>query len=180
MWIYLEMLDPEDRDSFREIYEKNYLRMYHVAFSLLKQQADAENAVHDAFLKLAECYRRYKELDTDAMYLLCLTIARNKAYDILRKQKYFSDREIDPESENLVERDAWSCIEEKEAENYFLERISMLSEPLKMVLVLKYHYGFKNEEIAKILDISKRAVEMRLHRATKKLREEWENGKEQF
>lgn len=177
MWIYLGMLEPEERDTFREIYEKNYLKMYHVAYSLLKQQEDAENAVHDAFLKLAECYGRYKMLDTNAMTLLCLTIARNKAYDILRKKKYFSDREIDTESADFQDRDVWSYIEEKEAANYFLNQINMLSDPLKMVLVLKYHYEYKNAEIAKILDISLRAVEMRLHRATKKLKEEWKDGK---
>lgn len=45
MLIYLELLIfEEDRDSFREIYEKNYLKMYHVAYSLLEQQADGEAA----------------------------------------------------------------------------------------------------------------------------------------
>lgn len=150
--------------------------MYHVAYSLLKQQADAENAVHDAFLKLAERYEKYRHLDANAMYLLCLTIVHNKAYDMLRRQKYISDREIDPGSADFAGRDVWSCIEEHEAKNSFLDEISMLSEPLKAVLFLKYHYDFKNAAIAKILDISKKAVERHLYRATKKLREVWKNG----
>ncbi len=44
----------EDRNKFREIYEENYLKMYHVALGMIKNQADAENVVQEAFLSLAE------------------------------------------------------------------------------------------------------------------------------
>lgn len=37
--------------------------MYHVAFRILKHQMDAENAVHEAFLKLAEHFGRYQKWD---------------------------------------------------------------------------------------------------------------------
>ena len=40
----------EERDKFRKIYEENYLKMYHVALGMLKNQPDAENAVQEAFL----------------------------------------------------------------------------------------------------------------------------------
>ena len=63
MLIYLNMIQGEERKaSFEKIYEENYLRMYHIAFSILKQQADAEDAVHEAFLSIAKNFRKYSKL----------------------------------------------------------------------------------------------------------------------
>ena len=42
--IYFMLLETEeDRKKFQEIYEDNYLKMYHVARSMGRNQADAEN-----------------------------------------------------------------------------------------------------------------------------------------
>lgn len=53
--LYLLLLaTEEDREFFQKIYEENYLKMYHVALGMLRQPSEAENAVHEAFLALAE------------------------------------------------------------------------------------------------------------------------------
>lgn len=55
LFIYLSMIDsPEDSDKFTEIYNKYKSIMHHVAFRILKNTQDAEDAVHEAFLKLAK------------------------------------------------------------------------------------------------------------------------------
>ena len=52
MLIYLSMIEGEERKaSFEKIYKENYLRMYHIALSILKQPADVEDAVQEAFGK---------------------------------------------------------------------------------------------------------------------------------
>ena len=63
MLIYISMLETEaEKQSFEKIYRENYLTMYHIALGILKSQADAENAVHEAFLKLAEKFEKYSHL----------------------------------------------------------------------------------------------------------------------
>ncbi|MEZ3502899.1 MAG: sigma-70 family RNA polymerase sigma factor [Lachnospiraceae bacterium] len=178
MLIFLEILEEEDRESFREIYEKNYLKMYHVSYGILKHPEDTENAVHDSFAKLAELYDRYKHLPPEKMASLCTTIVKNKSIDIIRKRKRLSVKEIEDEMLEMSEPDILSHIIKNEEEELLREKLGGLSEPLKLVLILKYYHRFKSKEIAKILDITPRTVEMRLHRAKQKLREELGNDRE--
>ena len=52
--IYLAELDTqEDKDKFAELYEKYSRKMYHIALSILKNPADAEDAVDIVFSRLA-------------------------------------------------------------------------------------------------------------------------------
>ena len=78
----------------------------------------------------------------------------------------------------MSEPDILSHIIKNEEEELLREKLGGLSEPLKLVLILKYYHRFKSKEIAKILDITPRTVEMRLHRAKQKLREELGNDRE--
>ncbi|MCM1256741.1 MAG: hypothetical protein NC307_02690 [Roseburia sp.] len=72
----------KDRDEFRKIYEENYLKMYHVAFGMIKNQADAENVVQEAFLSLAENFEKYLHLSGSEMTGLCVSIVKNKIIDM--------------------------------------------------------------------------------------------------
>ena len=61
--LLVSLLQTErEREQFRGIYKDNYLKMYHIALGYLKQQEDAENAVQDAFLALAENFEKYSYL----------------------------------------------------------------------------------------------------------------------
>ena len=64
MLIYLAAIDaPEDRDRFVELYETYRGLMYHVAHQILRNEADAEDAVHDAFVVLAENFQKFSLLE---------------------------------------------------------------------------------------------------------------------
>lgn len=174
MLIYLNMIQGEERKaSFEKIYEENYLRMYHIAFSILKQQADAEDAVHEAFLSIAKNFRKYSKLSCREMQGLCVTIVKNKTIDQLRYQKRFSDEEL----ENLVlyneyaEFDPEKNLHQKEESAKIRRIMEQLPEVLRMTVDLKYFYDYSNQEIAKILNVSVKTVEMRLYRAKMKMRE---------
>ena len=55
MMIYLQMIDsPEDRSKFEQIYMEYRSMMFHIANRILTNEQDAEDAVHEAFLKIAE------------------------------------------------------------------------------------------------------------------------------
>jgi DNA-directed RNA polymerase specialized sigma24 family protein len=44
-----------------------------------------------------------------------------------------------------------------------------------MTVDLKYFYDYSNKEIAKIMNVPVKTIEMRLYRAKIKIRELWEN-----
>lgn len=58
MLIYVQMIEtPQDKSKFEAIYEEYYGLMYHTAYKYLKHEQDAEDAVHHAFVKIAENIR---------------------------------------------------------------------------------------------------------------------------
>ena len=55
MLIYLQMIEtPEDKSKFTVLYEEYRDYMYRVALAILHNPEDAEDAVHYAFVKIAE------------------------------------------------------------------------------------------------------------------------------
>lgn len=171
--VYLLLLETErDREQFQAVYEENYLKMYHIVLGILKQKADAENAVHEAFLTLAENFGKYSHLTGSKMTVFCITIAKNKAIDILRKQKHYSAAELEDlilydERAEANPENAQAASEESDRIRKALKNISHV---LQEALVLKYYYGMSNREIAKMQGVSKKAVEMRLYRGKQKLK----------
>ena len=55
MLVYLQMVETaEQRLMLETLYMTNRQLMYGVAFRILRNQEDAEDAVHQAFVKIAE------------------------------------------------------------------------------------------------------------------------------
>lgn len=107
------------------------------------------------------------------MYYVALKILKNKCLDMLRVSKsglqsdlekvdYALHGEKDQPLENVIQ---------EEGEKELLEAMKILPEKLRLVLELRYFHEYSNGEIAKILDISKKNVEIRLYRAKKKMKE---------
>ena len=157
--------DENTKLEFGQIYEKNYRTMYYVALKILKNKEEAEDAVHGAFVKLAEKYDTYRHLTSQEMTSLCVIIVKNKCLDMLRVSKsglqsdlekvdYALHGEKDQPLENVIQ---------EEGEKELLEAMKILPEKLRLVLELRYFHEYSNGEIAKILDISKKNVEIRLY-----------------
>lgn len=146
--------------------------MYHIALSFLKQPTEAENAVHEAFLSLAENFQKYFQKCGREMTGLCVSIVKNKAIDSIRRAKHYSEADLneivlyEEEAENLEE-----AMEKSEESDRILNALRKVPEVYREALVLKYYYEFDNKEIAKIQGVSKKTVEMRLYRGKIKLRE---------
>lgn len=58
---YLQMLDtPEEKIRFEQIYLKYRGLMYHVANGILHDRQDAEDAVHNAFLRIIKKFPSFR------------------------------------------------------------------------------------------------------------------------
>ncbi len=175
--IYFMLLETEeDRKKFREIYERNYLKMYHVARSMGQNQTDAENAVHDSFLSLAENFTKYSHLLCSEMTGLCVSIVKNKVLDSIRRANRYSEAQLEDIIlyDETPEHDAPHMAELQERAAFVHKAMGEISEILRETLTLKYYYQLSNKEIAGIQGVSVKAVEMRLFRGKKKFREVWD------
>lgn len=75
MLIYLQVIDaPEDRDQFITLYETYRGLMFYVANQILQNEQDAEDAVHDAFLSVAEHIKKFSRLERHKTKAFLVTI----------------------------------------------------------------------------------------------------------
>ncbi|MCI5620748.1 MAG: RNA polymerase sigma factor [Lachnospiraceae bacterium] len=172
MLLLLAAMDtPEEKLDFVQIYRKNYKKMYYVAYRMLGSKEEAEDAVQDAFVKLADRFSRYRRLPEDKMCALCITILRNQSIDRIRQNRHLADTDVE---ELLLywadERpDAQQLVEQGELSASVKSALAQLPEVMKLTLELKYYQEYSNQEIARILNVPVKTVEMRLYRGKKRL-----------
>lgn len=64
MLVYLQMIEtPEEKEQFEVLYMEYRGLMYHIAYDILHNDQDAEDAVHNAFVKIAEHIKNFINLE---------------------------------------------------------------------------------------------------------------------
>lgn len=168
MLIYTAMIDqPREKRKFERLYHRCSRTMYAAAYSILQDPHRAEDAVHQAFLQIIDHLEKINENDCHKTKSFLVTVVKNVAIDIWRKQK----------RENSVSYDAMepvlhgSTAKNYETRDVIVKTINGLPENYRSVLVLKYYHGYDNEEISSILKISEDNVRQRISRGKKLLAE---------
>ena len=163
--VALAVLESEgQRSELSEIYDKYRKRFVGVALNVLHNREDAEDAVQEAFLRIADRPDTFFSLnDKNRLRYLC-SVIRNVAVDMLNKRK----RDVglnenislnDDPLESLMLND----ISHEELVG-FIEGLPPLQQN---VLVLTRLLKLSISETAKSLRISERAVNQRLYLARK-------------
>ena len=131
------------------------------ALNILGDQTTAEDAVHDAFIRISRHIGRLKDMPADERRYLCLTIVKNVALNMLRDKK---ETQVLPETLQATSNDIDLGMDITTA-------INSLDEGHRHVVLLRLRYGFSTIETAKLLDIKQGTVRSRLNRARAILRE---------
>ena len=146
MLVYLSMIDSaDDQSKFEKIYWEYQNLMYYVASQLLKNPLDIEDAVHNAFVSIAERISKIEDPVCLKTKGYVVTITEHKAVDILRKQHRCSELAIE---------DAPAVPIDPESKSIFTDCMEQLPERYRQIILLKYYYGFPTKELAKELHIS--------------------------
>lgn len=163
MLIYLQMIEtPEDKTKFEIIYTLHQDYMYRVAFRILRNPQDAEDAVHCAFVKLANNMHKVGDPECLKTKGYVVTIVRNHAIDVYRKKKKHPEFEYKDAFKGM-----WM---EYNGENRVTACILKLKDRQRDLLLLKYQHGHDLREIAEILGITYRNASQIEQRAKAKLR----------
>lgn len=167
MMIYLQMIDtPEDRSKFEQIYIEYRDLMFYIANRILNNQQDAEDVVHEAFLKVAEHIEKIGDPKCPKTKSFVVIVVENKAIDLYRKRS----RHPTVEWDEALQGESVTC----ECENVLAECIMKLPARYREVISLHYHHGYSRKEIAKILGLSYGATSQLELRAKKRLMELYE------
>lgn len=166
MLIYLAMIEHEqDKRKFERLYEDYRQTMYYAANRILQDRHLAEDAVHQAFLRLVDRLDMVNEENVYQTKAFLTVITEHIAIDLYRKRK----------------REKWTSYEDMELyltseepfpqENEVLDAIFSLPVNYAKVLQLRYARDCTIEEMAELLKISPENVRQRISRAKKKLQE---------
>ena len=162
MLVYLQAIDdPEDRTRFEAMYSAYRGLMFHAANRILQNPQDAEDAVHLAFLSLAN-HRLPAELGPQARHLAAVT-AERKAIDLYRARKRRPETELE---ENLP-----GCAPPP-SDGTLAGAMAALPPRYRETLLLKYYNGYSAAEIGELLGTTAANVRQILARAKRKLAEE--------
>ncbi|MGM9641354.1 MAG: RNA polymerase sigma factor [Faecousia sp.] len=158
MLVYLSMIDaPEEKSKFEGIYLKYRNLMYYVAYQILQNHHDAEDAVHQAFISVIQNMKKISEIESPKTRSYVVIIVERKAIDMQRKKR----------REDLLElNESISGVEiPLPGDGGLADAMSRLPCHYREVLLLRYDNDLKNKEIAQILQITESGVRKLLGRA---------------
>ncbi len=162
MLLYLQMIEtPTERSKFEQVYIQYKRIMYAVAFSILRNEQDAEDAVHQAFVKIAENISKISEPECPKTRSYVVTIVENTAINIYRRKKRHPAVSLD-------EGGPWLTVEYT-GSNELARCMAQLPGRYRQVLLLKHHHGYSTKEIAKMLGLTAANVAKIEQRAKEKL-----------
>lgn len=157
-----------DPEAFITLIENSKSDMYKIAISILKNDADAADAMSEAILK---CWTEIGKLKKEKYFKTWLTrILINCCNDIIRKNSH------------TVYVENYEAIEPKETSAQFIgkrdinECIESLSDNSRLIMTLYYMQGFKIREIAQMLNLNQNTVKTRLSRARKEFKQTYEEA----
>ena len=172
--IILAIENDQDRNLVADVYEKNKRKLYLISFNILHNRYDAEDCVHDVIKILIDCldiYKSYDELHKiNFISRVCKNISLNK-YNRNRNQWQHETSINDETFVELVDENAdiEKIVINQETQQRLTELVDSLPSIHKDILFYKLFLNLDNNTIAKILNISNSSVNVRFHRARKKL-----------
>lgn len=134
--------------------------MYHIAKSLLYNDADCADAIQEAIVKAFSKLHTLKDDSYARTWLI--RIVMNECYAIMRREKKIISLE-----EYRMDGQA---AEQKDYSDLY-EAIFKLPEQIKLCVALYYMEGYSVKEVAALLDTTESAVKNRLAKARGKLKD---------
>ncbi|ERJ60460.1 RNA polymerase sigma-70 factor [Sphingobacterium paucimobilis] len=143
-----------DHYAFKKLYEHYHKNVYTFSLWYLKSEADAEEVVQETFLKLWLMGEALTGLENLQKYLC--TIAGNKSLDMLRSRarRLKTSTYLDDENNQPFHNETEESILLKDFKSLLNEAVTRLPTQQRRVYQLCKEQGFKNDEVAKQLNLS--------------------------
>ncbi len=166
--LYLTYLETqEEKSKLEKLYYKYKALMKYVALNILEDDGIADDAVHEAFMKLTRYLDGLDEIESHKTKAFIVIVIRSVALDMLSKEKRhriycLEDIEDIADFSNDI-------FENLEIENIYTA-LNSLPDTYRDIIQLKVYYNLSDKQISDILCISSSAVRKRLQRARSALK----------
>ncbi len=171
-----------DFAAFQRLIVNLQPRVYGLAFRILRQAQDAEDATQQTFLALIEHIADFREESSIATWVL--KIASNHALKILRKKRglkvvSMSDMVLEENYSDVPHPEfiaPWSKTADEiaqvaEVQDEIEKALSELDDKYRLVFILRDVEGLSVRETAEAMELTESTVKVRLLRARLALRE---------
>ena len=169
---WVEAARQGDRHAFGKLVELYQKPVYSLAYRLLGNVGDAEDAAQEAFVKAYRAIGSYDAGRSFSTWLLSITA--HFCIDRLRRRRLqeVSLEGLPPWREPQADlQDPYRALEEKDREEQIQRLLQCLSEDYRAVVVLRYWHDLGYAEIAEVMGETESAIKSRLHRARRQLAE---------
>lgn len=166
----IEKCKQNNRLAQMQLYNQYCNGMYIVANRFVKDTAEAEDIVQEAFIKAFSKLHQYKAEVTFGAWLKRIVI--NKSIDFLKskKQHVVALEDVHLKVVDTPNDDKW-LVDDAITINEVKSAINTLSDKYKFVVMLYLIEGYDHQEISEILNISQVASRTQLSRGKQKLQD---------
>jgi len=170
LFVFLAMLEtPEEKQQLTALYERYYKLMLNIAYDILHNGEDAEDAVQQTFLKLMPNLKKISDVTCHQTRNYLVIMVRRVCIDMYNEKKKIVQIPYEDLSEDEAGATEGDLVEQMEFSE-LLRRVKSLPDIYGDVLYLMYCEDFSVKEIADSLEISVSAVKKRLERAREQLK----------
>lgn len=153
------------KNSFVELIQENRASLYRLSKSILKNEADVQDAISETIIKAYTNIYKLKLMDSFRPWIMKILV--NECYNIIKKHK---------KVELVDDFTDYEGSYEDKTENNLMFYVNKLDEEFKSVIILFYYDDISIKNISIILNISEGTVKSRLSRAKAKLKVMMENN----
>ena len=162
-------LASQSPEHFGELYSRYADKVYSKCLSLLKNEAAAQDAAQDIFLKIFLNLAKFNKKSRFSTWVYSITY--NYCIDYLRRKK--KEKTVLTDDENDKDP-VMEEVDDKEILEMEIERLAFILDKIpeedKMVLLMKYREDLSIKDISQAFDKSESAIKMKLKRAKNKVR----------
>lgn len=152
-----------NREQLGELILESQESLYHVAKTLLRSDADCEDAISETIVKAFSNVHTLREDRYAKTWLI--RILMNECYALMRRDRRIVSMVIYQREEETGQRKDYSEL---------YEAISRLPYEIRLCVILYYLEGYSVKEVAELMEVTESTVKNRLMRARKRLKRELE------
>jgi RNA polymerase sigma-70 factor, ECF subfamily len=172
--VWLDKARQGDKAAFGQLIEAYQGPVYNLAYRMLNNSGEAEEAAQEAFIRAYTRLDSYNPAHKFSTWMLSIT--SNYCIDLIRKRRALllsideplpahpalqSEKSKGPESQMVT----------NEQQEMVQELLQELPEDYRQAVVLRYWYEMSYDEIAEVMNTTVSAIKSRLFRARRLLAE---------
>lgn len=174
--LFLTLIEEEEEKiKFEEAYYRYRNLMYVKAYDVLNDSHRAEDAVQEAFLRIAKNFHKVGEVTSTETKNFFVLITERVAINMIQREEQFEN--LSEETLYQLENQLSSDVGISQYESEVIMAILELPSNYRNIQYLQSIYGYSLNETARLLGISVDAAKQRSSRAHKALKKELEENR---